>query len=289
MENLTIQDIINKTVPYLTEKGVPNPRLEADLMLAHILDWPRVKLYSQWDRSLEPKEVQRYREILIKRVQGTPLAYLTGKKAFLSWDFNVNHAVLIPRPETELLVEAAVDRLKNRSEIQGVDVGTGSGVIAISLAKLLPGSTWHAVDISKEAVAVATENANLLGVSPQITFLTGDLLEPVIPMTSPSKFDLIISNPPYIPSDEINTLQAEVQQEPWTALDGGADGLTFYRRLIPQAVKILAGDGYIILEHGFNQRPELEALMAQAGLACQSIPDLSGWDRVLIGHQKNHA
>jgi release factor glutamine methyltransferase len=281
---LTIAEIITKTVAYFAEKGIPSPRLEADLLLAYILDIPRVKLYSQWDRPLETKEIQQYREIIVKRVQGLPLAYLTGKKSFLSWDLIVTPAVLIPRPETEILVEAACDLLKNRTDtLRGIDVCTGSGAIVIALAKLLPKSVWYATDISTEAINVASKNARRLGVDSRITFLSGDLLEPILAETPlQSNFDVIVTNPPYIPSSEITNLQIEVLQEPRLALDGGADGLEIYRRLIPQVMKVISHEGFLILEHGDVQRLQLEAIASENSFRSESLPDLAGKDRVLI-------
>jgi release factor glutamine methyltransferase len=279
--NLTIGSIIAKTVPFLKEKGLPNPRLEADLLLAGVLKLPRVKLYSEWDRPLEPAEIQQYREVIVKRVQGWPLAYLSGKKSFLSWEFDVTPAVLIPRPETEILVEAVVNLVKGHQELRGVDVGTGSGIIAIALAKLLPGSKWYAIDLSPEALAVAEANAVQLGVDQQISFINGDLLEPL--MNLGESFELIVSNPPYIPSATIETLQPEVRREPLLALDGGQDGLDIYKRLLPQAKALLAEGGICAVEHGWDQRGSLEKLFKESGFITQSIPDLAGLDRVIIG------
>lgn len=286
ISNLTIGSIITKTVPFLKEKGLPNPRLEADLLLAGVLKLPRVKLYSEWDRPLEPAEVQQYREIIVKRVQGWPLAYLTGKKSFLSWEFDITPAVLIPRPETELLVETVVEAVRERQGITGVDVGTGSGVIAIALAKLLPGSTWYASDLAPDALAVAEANAVQLGVDQQIRFIAGDLLEPVLDLGI--SFDIIVSNPPYIPSATISSLQPEVRREPLLALDGGPDGLEVYRRLLPQAWKLLTADGIIAVEHGFDQRVFLEELFKETGFHSQSITDLAGLDRVIIGRKSGN-
>jgi protein-(glutamine-N5) methyltransferase, release factor-specific len=285
--NLTIADIITKTVPFFAGKGIASPRLEADLLLAYILDVPRVKLYSEWDRPLTPQEIQRYRDIIVKRVQGQPLAYLTGKKSFLSWDFIVSPSVLIPRPETEILVEAACDLYKNRpGTIRAVDVGTGSGAIVIALAKLLPGSTWYATDISSAAIDVAAENAHRLGVESRITFLKGDLLEPILSdinlnNTQP-EFDMLVANLPYIPTEQIAQLQIEVRHEPLLALDGGNDGLNVYRCLFPQAAKVISADGCLILEHGDGQRPGLEIIAAENGFQSKSLTDLAGKDRVLI-------
>lgn len=283
INNLTVGSIITKTVPFFKEKGLSNPRLEADLLLAGILKLPRVKLYSEWDRPLEPAEVQQYREIIVKRVQGWPLAYLTGKKSFLSWEFNVTPAVLIPRPETELLIEAVVDTFKGCQELTGVDVGTGSGIIAISLAKLLPGSKWYAVDLSQEALAVAETNAVEMGVDQQIRFIMGDLLEPVADLGE--SFNIIVSNPPYVPTAVISTLQPEVRREPLMALDGGPDGLDIYRKLLPQARKLLDSDGILAIEHGHDQRVFLEELYKKSGFIPQSLSDLAGLDRIIIGRK----
>ena len=285
--NLTIGSIITKTTPFFKERGLLNPRLEADLLLAGVLGMPRVKLYAEWDRPLEPAEVQRYREIIVKRVQGWPLAYLTGKKSFLSWDFQVTQSVLIPRPETELLVETVAEAFKGRTDITGVDVGTGSGIIAISLAKLLPGSSWYGTDISKEALAVAEANAGELGVGQQIRFLNGDLLGPL--MDRGASFDIIVANPPYIPSATISSLQTEVRQEPLLALDGGPDGLDIYRKLLPQTQRLLKDDGIVAVEHGFDQRVPLENLFKQSGFICEFRTDLAGLDRIIIARRTSDA
>ncbi|HOP73644.1 MAG TPA: peptide chain release factor N(5)-glutamine methyltransferase [Bacillota bacterium] len=280
----TIGTIIQKTVPYLAGKGIPNPRLEADLMLMAVLDLPRVKLYSDWDRPLEPAEIQAYREIILRRVQGTPLAYLSGKKAFLSWDFEVTPAVLIPRPETELLVEAVVDRFQSFEQPVGVDVGTGSGVIAVSLAKLLPGSTWTALDISEDALAVAKRNADRLGVADRICFRQSDLLTGML--AEGVAVDVIVSNPPYIPREDIATLQPEVRKEPMLALDGGVDGMEIYRRLIPQAALCLKPGGMLALEHGFGQQAMVGRICEEHGFEWEGRADLSGIDRIVIAHKK---
>ncbi len=283
-EILTIGRIIGKTVPYLKEKKIPNPRLEADLLLAKVLALSRVQIYSQWDRPLEKREIQHYRELLIKRVQGWPLAYLTESKGFLGWEFRVNPAVLIPRPETEMVVELAYEQVKTRPQLRGVEVGTGSGALVISLAKLLPQSQWRAIDISPEALAVARENAALLGVAEQIEFLEGDLLAPL--EQEMEGFDLIISNPPYIPSAQIVTLQPEVRKEPRMALDGGEDGFAIYRRLFPQAARLLAPEGRLIVEHGYEQREGLQEMLSSLGMVYKGYQDLAGWDRIIMASRE---
>jgi release factor glutamine methyltransferase len=278
--NLTLGEAITKTTAFFREKGLENPRLEADLILAHVLDLSRVKLYTDWERPLETAELEASRDLISRRLQGWPLAYLTGRRSFLSWEFFVNEAVLIPRPETELLVEAVYNRLKACPVINGIDIGTGSGVIAISLAKLLPESRWQAVDFSAAALAVAAQNAEALGVAERIQFRQGDLLGPC--REDGVLFDVIVSNPPYVPDSVIATLQPEVQREPRMALAGGPDGLDIYRRLLPGARSLLKPGGIIALEHGDDQRPALLEIAAGIGLACETLDDLAGKDRVLI-------
>jgi release factor glutamine methyltransferase len=283
--NPTIAGILAKTTPYFKEKGIPNPRLEADLLLAAVLDLPRVKLYADWDRPLETSEINRYRELVAKRVQGWPLAYLSGKKTFISWEFVVTPAVLIPRPETEELVATVAEALKERENVRGVDVGTGSGAIVIALAKLLPDSRWYAVDLAEDALAVARLNAQRLGVADRISFLRGDLLQPLLNLED--RFDLIVSNPPYIPTAEIASLQLEVRREPALALDGGPDGLKLYRRMLPQVTQLLSRQGLVALEHGYGQRQVLEELFQASGYTTDSLRDLAGWERILLARRSN--
>jgi release factor glutamine methyltransferase len=285
--NLTIAGILAKTTPYFKEKGLTSPRLEADLLLGAVLNLPRVKLYADWDRPLEPAEIDRYRELVAKRVQGWPLAYLSGKKTFLSWEFVVTPAVLIPRPETEELVAAVAAALKGRENVKGVDVGTGSGAIVIALAKLLPGSRWYAVDLAEDALAVARLNAQRLGVADRISFLQGDLLQPLLNLDE--SFDLIVSNPPYIPTAEIADLQPEVRREPTLALDGGPDGLDLYRRMLPQVTQLLSRQGLVALEHGYGQRQALEQLFQAAGYTTESLQDLAGWERILLADRSRRS
>lgn len=290
-ETFTIGTILGKTVPYLIQKGLPNAKLEADLMLAAVLGLPRVKLYSKWDCPLETDEVNRYREMLVKRLNGTPLAYLSGKKSFLSWDFAVSPAVLIPRPDTELLVEALVDRLPANQQLRGIDVGTGSGIIAISLAKLLPQSNWTALDISDEALRIAADNAKALGVAKRVTFKNSDLLASLLSdndmeMNEADKYDVIVSNPPYIPSADIAGLQAEVHCEPILALDGGQDGLDLYRRLLIEVPKLLKTNGFLAVEHGFDQRVALTKIFEDNDFSVEALQDLAGLDRVIVGRKK---
>jgi len=231
---------------------------EQELILTHIRNCRRVDLYSD-PRPLTKEEQVRFDELRAKRSQGQPLQYLLGECEFMGLKFIVNPSVLIPRPETELLVELAVEKFKNRTgHLRVIDIGTGSGNIAVSLAKLIPGAVVTAMDCSTEALFVARNNAQANGVENQITFVEADIFSVFILQ---SKYDLIISNPPYIPSAEMGRLPLDVQQEPHLALDGGEDGLKFYRHIFAYASRHLNADGSLLTEIGDGQRPGLENIL----------------------------
>ncbi len=277
-ESWTILKLLDWSTPYLQNKGVSSARLDAELMLAHTLGLSRVQLYTQFDRPLAELELQQYKTFFKRRSEREPLAYILGKKEFYSLEFKVTPDVLIPRPETELLVEKAIKLLKNppsspfeKGEIQEglkiLDIGTGSGCIAISLAKHQPHSKITAIDISEAALNVAKTNAQTHKVENQIRFLQMDCLQ--LPDSSLKEldrsFDLILSNPPYIPNEEIPKLEIEVQREPFQALSGGKTGLDFYEKLIPWTKKHLTKEGFALFEIGFNQAEEVEKIATNAG------------------------
>ena len=296
MRSLTVDFVLRSTAAFLGQKGLPSARLEAELLLAFVLGLDRLQLYLQFDRPLTPQETTDYKFVIKRRLSGEPLAFITGKKSFLKWDFSVNSSVLIPRPETELLVERTCALVRTRQQTEApaeatsatgerdekrlLELGTGSGVIAISLALYLPEVRIDAVDISPQAVTVAMENARRLGVAERITFYTGDLFAP-LPTTE--RYMGIVSNPPYIPTAELATLSKEVRAEPVIALDGGADGLDFYRRIIVSAGEYLGADGFLAFEHGYDQAAFISDLAKQAGYdKINSYKDAAGYDRVLI-------
>ena len=224
----TIGRILKWTEQYFGGKGVESPRLDAEVLLSHVLKKERIYLYVHFDQPMEAAELAAYKELIKQRVNHVPVAYLLGQKEFMGLTFRVTPATLIPRPDTEILVQAAVERLRGQEKVSFADIGTGSGAICLSVLSFVPGSRAATVDISPEARAVAEENAGNLGLSERIEFFTGDLLEPV----KDRKFTAILSNPPYIPEKDIEGLQEEVRcQEPYGALSGGQDGLDFYRRL----------------------------------------------------------
>jgi len=246
----TTLKILTWTREFLGEKGIINARLEAEWMLCAATGLDRVGLYLNYDKPLNEVELASFREMVSRRARREPLQHILGTQEFCGADFTVSPAVLIPRHDTETLVHEAVSRMPQAESI--LDIGTGSGCIAITLAKLMPNARVTAVDISEPALQVAKENAARHQV--HIDFRLGSLFDPVAEQT----FDLIVSNPPYIPSDEIKMLEPEVSSgDPLTALDGGIDGLEFYRRIIPAAIHHLTPHGWLLLEVGAGQSTEI--------------------------------
>lgn len=275
----TIIEFIQRSTEFLARKGIETARLDAEVLLGHVLGKDRVYLYVHFDQPLEPAEIDAYRTLIVRRGRREPVAYIVGSKEFFSRPFTVDSSVLIPRPETELLVETVVEWAKERGPLQIADIGTGSGAIAISLATALEHSTIWAVDVSREALRVASANAEQLGVSDRIQFLHGTWLAPL----EGKVLDAVVSNPPYIPSADIDQLQPEVRAyEPRLALDGGEDGLNAYRALIPQAATMVRGGGLLAVEVGYGQAQSVAALGRASGWHLERIiPDHAGIDRVV--------
>ncbi len=259
-ERWTIGRLLTWTANFLKKKGSESPRLEAEVLLAHVLEWPRVKLYTHFEDEISERDRARFRDLVKKRSEGMPVAYLVGHQEFFSLPFTVSPAVLIPRPDTETLVVEALERLKGKTSPAVVDVGTGSGCVALAIAKRHESARVIAIDISADALEVAKANARTLGLADRVEFRHGDLLAPI---SGEKPFDLIVSNPPYIPSAEIAALEPGVRDyEPRLALDGGDEGLDFYVRLIDEAAAILAPGGSLAVEIGSSQGPAVLALIA---------------------------
>lgn len=283
---VTVLEIIQRSAEFLTRKGVESPRLQVELLLAHLLQMPRMKLYLNFDRVVTEAEQGTLREWVKRRGEREPLQHIVGTAPFCGMEFTVNREVLVPRPETELLVEEALRLLGARSESEGaatvLDFGTGSGCIAISVAsRAAAGTVVHAVDVSPAALEVARANALRLGVGERVLFHNGDglaVLEPGL------RFDLVLSNPPYIPAAEIATLDPEVRDfDPRLALDGGADGLDFYRRLADQARARMKRGGRMVLEFGDGQHGDISALLVAAGWTVETLcKDFAGKERIVI-------
>lgn len=310
----TIGRILKWTEQYFKDKGIESPRLDAEVLLAHVLEKQRIYLYVHFDEPLQPAELAAYREMIKQRVLRVPVAQILGEKEFMGLTFKVTADTLVPRPDTEILVQAAVERLKamkgeakapedetladgeeassaadrdeaaadvSQEPLRIADIGTGSGAICLSVLRYLAGTVADTVDISPAARAVAEENAASLGLADRVTFHTGDLLQPLRGMT----FAAILSNPPYIPEADIAGLAPEVRlKEPHTALSGGRDGLDFYRRLAKEAPAMLVPGGFMAFEVGIHQAEPVAALAKANPLIARTeiLPDYAGIDRVVV-------
>jgi len=277
----TVQDLLSWTKSHFEGLGIAEPRLEAEVLLAHALNLDRIGLYIHHDRPANQEERASFREMVKRRVKGEPTAYITGQKEFMSLPFRVDRRVLIPRPDTETLVEESIRLLRGyEGEVKVLDVGTGSGAIAISIARYVPQALVYGVDISEEALEVAKANAVLNGVADRVFFYQSDLLDAV----NFGTFQLIAANLPYIPSEKMKDLPPEVREyEPWQALDGGAGGLTFYKRLLPSAWQHLSMPGFLLLEVGdAAQAEELTRYADEAWSGYYVLKDLGQRERVLV-------
>lgn len=283
---MRILDIINRTTPFLENHGVESPRLNIELLLAHLLGKRRLDLYMEFERELDEPTLEKLREMVKRRASGEPLQYITGEAEFCGLKLAVDRRVLIPRPETELLVETVLERLKEvirsqKSEVRIIDLCTGSGCIAVALAKKLDKAEVYATDSSAEALAVAHGNAARHGVEKKIRFLQGDLLK-VIPDSL--RVDALVSNPPYIASGELAGLPKEVRDfEPVQALAAGEDGLKVVRRIVEDARRFLLPEGILALELGAGQRATVGPLCVAHGLQVMKVVnDLQGHERVIV-------
>lgn len=281
----TVGRLLEWTEKFLREKSIESPRLDAQILLAHVLKCPRAQLYVRFD--FEPAEPERthFRELIRQRVDGVPVAYLVGSKEFFLLSFEVSPSVLVPRPATETLVTTALDAIQGIESPTLLDVGTGSGCIAIAIAARNIAAGLVAIDISDEAIAIASRNAAKLGVADRIELRKGDLYSAV---RADERFDVIVSNPPYIPSGDIGGLGREVRDhEPRLALDGGADGLAVIDRLISGASERLKPGGWLHLEIGIGQDATVRARLEASTLKFERIvKDADGIARVVTGRSR---
>ena len=301
---MTVLETIQRSAGFLAKKGVDSPRLQAELLLAHALKLPRMKLYLNFERQLSPAETDAMRELVKRRGQREPLQHIVGSTSFCGIEIAVNRSVLIPRQETELLAEEGWKFLQGRAgsplpaanvkdgsmierrgedtaSYHALDFGTGSGCLAIALAVKCPGAEIFAVDVSADALEVAKQNAARNSVVDRINFFQGDGFAA---LPEKAQFDLIISNPPYIPSAEIEKLQAEVRDfDPRGALDGGADGLDFYRRIAVEAPPFLKTNGKLLLEFGDGQSEAIRKIFEQEKWIVEAVrEDYTRRPRILI-------
>lgn len=278
----TVREALAWARAELRAAGVETPGLDADVLLGAVLGCGRADLYREPERPLAPEERAEFRRQVAARCAGQPVAYLTGHREFMGLDFLVRPGVLVPRPETELLVEEARRLLADKLAPVIVDVGTGSGAVAVSLARLFPGAQVIATDISAEALSVAQENARRHGAP--VKFLRGDLLDPV-PAGLTGRVELVAANLPYIPTAELASLPPAVLSEPRTALDGGPDGLDHYRRLVPQAGRLLRPGGHLLFEIGPGQGNAALALVGAPTWESRLLYDLAGRERLIAARK----
>jgi release factor glutamine methyltransferase len=282
----TIKALLAWTTDFLAKKGIENPRAEAQILLAHVLKCKKIDLVVRYDEQPEEADRTRFRELIQRRVAGWPVAYLVGTRDFYSLTFEVNPAVLIPRPDTETLVLEALTLLKPLAAPAVLDIGTGSGCIAVTIAHEKKDAQVTATDVSPDALDVARRNAGRHGVAERVTFRQGDLFAA---LPAGSAFDLVVSNPPYIAQAEFAGLAPDVRDhEPRVALDGGPDGLAFYRRLAAGVAPFLKPGGRVLLEIGATQEAAVRALLTERPEleVGPTLKDMAGHPRVVSARKR---
>ncbi len=275
---MTIKEAITKGMIMLKSNNIDSPKLKARLLLQYILDKPRQYIIVYDNKEIDKKQQWEYFVNIEKITKGIPLQHITHKQEFMKMDFFVNEDVLIPRQDTEILVEEVIKIAKKKNRPKILDLCTGSGAIAISLKKFVPNSDVYAVDISEKALEIARKNARKL--EADVKFIKSNLFESL----KKEKFDIIVSNPPYIKREDIMNLSEEVKNEPQIALDGGIDGLDFYKKISEQAIEYLKLDSYLCFEIGYNQKNEVIQIIENKHIYknVYSKKDLYGNDRIVI-------
>lgn len=275
---MTIKEAITKGMIMLKSNNIESPKLKSRLLLQYVLDEPRQYIIVYDKKEITKKQQWEYFINIEKLTKGIPLQHITHRQEFMKMDFFVDENTLIPRPDTEILVEEVIKIAKQKYNPKILDLCTGSGAIAISLKKYVPNSEIIGIDISEKAIEVANKNANKLNVD--VKFIKSDLFERL----KKEKFDIIVSNPPYIKKEEIKKLSKEVQKEPELALDGGIDGLDFYRKITSQAIEYLKTESFLCFEIGYNQKNDVMQIIEDQqnykNIYCKK--DLYGYDRVIV-------
>ena len=281
----TIIKLVQWATTYFSNHDIDSPRATAEILLAHVLNTRRIDLYLRYDQPLIPAELERFKALIKRRLNREPVAYILESKEFWSMDLQVTRDVLIPRPETECLVEKALELLALDSNPESkliLELGTGCGAVILALASENPRHAYWATDISISAIRIARQNARLNDLDGKVHFIIGDWFAPL--RSQPGLFDLIVSNPPYIKSEDLTRLQPEIHAyEPFLALDGAADGLHCLRHIIQSAYLFLNPRGVIILEIGHDQKAPLKQMVAECSQyeEVDFYQDYSGYDRIL--------
>ncbi|WP_370854655.1 peptide chain release factor N(5)-glutamine methyltransferase [Megasphaera sp.] len=279
----TIGALLQWTQQYFAGKGIDSPRLDAEILLAHVLHKERIYLYAHYDEPMNGEELAAYRAMVKQRADRLSVAHILGTKAFMGLDFKVSEDVLIPRPETEMLVETVVAAAKGTAPAI-IDIGTGSGAIILSLLHYLPQATGTGVDISPKALAIAAENGRTLSLDGRVTWIESDLFTKV----PKGACDWLVSNPPYLTKGDMEHLQPEVRHDPALALYGGDDGLEFYRRIAAESPAYVKAGGHCAVEIGAGQADAVTAIFCRHGAYDheQTVKDYGGIDRVLVFSRK---
>ena len=287
----TVLEVLIRTDDYLARHGVIPSRQEAELLLAYVLECERIALYLDRGKIFPVSAAERFQELAARRAQGMPLQYLTKQTNFYGLNFYAEPGVFIPRPETEVLAEYCINLLRNslRNSLRVLELCVGSGALAVTLTKHVPECTIIAVDCDSQALSLAGKNASLHGVAERITLLPGDLFGALSGVLTGVKFDLIVANPPYIAFKDLEALPREVQYEPRAALDGGADGLEFYRNIIRSGGSFLQRQGTIAFECGDAQHADVCGIIRESGIfeSISTFPDLNGIHRFISAKLKN--
>ncbi len=289
MSDWTIQKLLNWVTEYFTEKGLESPRVSAELLVSDVLKLKRIELYTQFDKPVGKELLDKLHELVKRAGEHEPIAYLTGKCEFYSLEFHITPACLIPRPETELLVERTIEFLQKRGGEQLLcDLCTGSGCIAVAVAKNYANAKIIATDVSDDALEVAEQNVEKYQLGERIKLLHGDLFEPLIQPLDRCEFDLIICNPPYVTSGEFERLDKNVREyEPKSALLAGADGLDIYRRIAERVEEFLKEDSALMLEIGYRQGAEVKKLLEDTGIFSEVAvhKDYHDNDRIVVARR----
>ena len=280
---MNIEEILRKEINNLKQNNIENSTLKAKILLANILNVKKEYLLIHSEEEVKQEDKIKYENCIKELIKGKPLQYITNKQEFMGLNFYVDENVLIPQPDTEILVEKAIEIAETTQKNKILDMCTGSGCIAISLAKKINNAQIIAVDISNSALNVANKNAINNNVENKIKFINSDMFNNI-----EEKFDIIVSNPPYIETETINKLEIEVQNEPHLALDGGIDGLKFYKTIANNAFKYLNENGYLLLEIGYNQQNSVTQLLQDIGKYknIETVKDLGGNYRVVIARKE---
>ena len=276
---MTIKEALNNSINILKQRNIESPIQIAKIVLSHVLQQNKEYILINENEILKDEIYEEFIKKVEKISLGTPVQYVTNKQEFMDMEFFVDENVLIPRPDTEILVEEVLELINKKNNLSIIDMCTGSGAIAISLAKYTENNKICAVDISSEALEVAKKNAIKNGVDEKIEFINSNMFENV---NDNEKFDVIVSNPPYIESEVVLTLDKQVQHEPKIALDGGVDGLDFYRKLLESSKRCLKENGIIAMEIGYNQREAVTNLFKTEYKNVYCKKDLAGNDRVIV-------